>query len=114
MSESQAVVGTQEMNWFWKELGADVSDTLTASQRTAIEQVVKKSTAQAQPADVRLHLGKYYVRIIAGKADITRLRDDDRPGAPAGEDSWATVRGPGDRDRSPSPIWPGYLRLFTD
>jgi hypothetical protein len=78
MSESQAVADTQEMNWFWKELGADVSDTLTVSQRAAIEEVVKKSTAQAQPADVRLHLGKYYVRIIAGKErrSADRLKED--------------------------------------
>lgn len=74
MSESEATVRKQAVNWFWSDVGADVKDALTTEQRSAIEQAVTRSAANAQPADVRLHLGKYFVRITAGKERRNRER----------------------------------------
>ena len=67
MAGSQAPSGDQTMHWFWKDVGDEVADALTAEQRNAIELGLKKSAADGRPADIRLHLGKYFVRIIAGK-----------------------------------------------
>ena len=55
---------------------SDVRSTLTPEQRIAIEQAVKNTTAQSQPADFRLYLGKYFVRIIAGKERRSQKRQD--------------------------------------
>ena len=74
MSDSQALSGEEEISWFWEEVEGDVKATLTAAQRIAIEDAVRKSTAQSQPADVRLYLGKYFVRIVAGKERRNRER----------------------------------------
>lgn len=74
MSESQAIAGDEEISWFWEEVESDVKATLSPAQRTAIEDAVRKSAAQSQPADLRLHLGKYFVRIIAGKERRNRKR----------------------------------------
>ncbi|PQA87526.1 hypothetical protein [Hyphococcus luteus] len=78
MSESQVSTGNQEITWFWEEVEADVRETLTPQQRVAIENAVKNSSSHAQPADVRLYLGKYFVRIIAGKErrNKKRLKQD--------------------------------------
>lgn len=78
MSESEAVLGNQETHWFWKEAGADIRDALTSEQQTAVENAVKRSLASSQPADIRLHLGKYFVRITAGKErrNRERLKED--------------------------------------
>ena len=67
MSQSQTLTRTQDIHWFWDEMDGDVRSTLTPEQRIAIEEAVKKTAAQTQPADLRLYLGKYFVRIIAGK-----------------------------------------------
>ena len=74
MSESQALAGDEEISWFWEEVESDVRSTLTPTQRIAIEEAVRKSTSQSHPADVRLYLGKYFVRIIAGKERRNRDR----------------------------------------
>ena len=78
MSQAQALAEKQEISWFWEEVDGGVRRTLTPEQRTAIEAAVRKSSAHAQPADVRLHLGKYFVRIIAGKERRSpdRLKED--------------------------------------
>lgn len=78
MSQTQALTEKQEISWFWEEVDGGVRQTLTPEQRTAIEAAVKKSSAQAQPADLRLHLGKYFVRVIAGKErrNRERLKED--------------------------------------
>lgn len=74
MSEQQIAVGAQEINWFWRDVGVDVKDALTSEQRAAIEGAVKRSAESSQPADIRLHLGKYFVRITAGRERRNRDR----------------------------------------
>ena len=74
MSENQALSGEEEISWFWEEVEGDVKATLSAAQRIAIEDAVRKSTSQSHPADLRLYLGKYFVRIIAGKERRNRSR----------------------------------------
>jgi len=74
MSESHAVSGDEEINWFWEEMEGDVLATLTADQRIAIENAVRKSAAHTQPADMRIYLGKYFIRIIAGKERRNKAR----------------------------------------
>lgn len=78
MSDGHAAAGDCGMRWFWKNVGADVANALTAEQRTAIEEGVRKSSASARPADIKLHLGKYFVRITAGKErrNKERLKQD--------------------------------------
>ncbi|WP_375202639.1 hypothetical protein [Hyphococcus sp.] len=78
MSESQALPNDEEISWFWEEMEADVRATLSPEQRIAIEKAMAKSADESRPADLRLYLGKYFIRIIAGKErrNKKRLRQD--------------------------------------
>ncbi|WP_375206340.1 hypothetical protein [Hyphococcus sp.] len=78
MSESQAISGEEEISWFWEGMEADVRATLTAEQRIAIEKAMAKSGKKSGPADIRLHLGDYFIRIVAGKErrNKKRLKQD--------------------------------------
>ncbi len=67
MQKNQALAEKQEISWFWEEVDAEIRGALTPQQRVAIEEAVQKSAANAETADFRLHLGKFFVRIIAGK-----------------------------------------------
>ncbi|WP_428408867.1 hypothetical protein [Hyphococcus sp.] len=78
MSESQAVSGEEEISWFWEGMEADIRASLTAEQRIAIEKAMAKSSKDSGPADIRLHLGSYFIRIIAGRErrNKKRLKQD--------------------------------------
>jgi len=67
MSERQAAIGAQEISWFWEGMENDVRETLTKEQRIAIEHAVRSSAATPRHSDLRLHFGKYFVRITAGR-----------------------------------------------
>jgi hypothetical protein len=78
MSESQLAISAQETNWFWKEVSADVREKLTDEQRRAIEDAINSRITDAQQADMRLHVGKYFLRIIAGeeRRNPVRLKEE--------------------------------------
>lgn len=57
----------QNLHWFWDSVGDDVHQTLTTEQARSIEDAVNRTTTRANHSDVQLHIGKYFIRIIAGK-----------------------------------------------
>ena len=67
MSEAQIAADDQTAHWFWRDVAADVREALTPEQRSSIEAAAERSAAARTPADLRFHLGKYFVRITAGK-----------------------------------------------
>ncbi len=67
MSKSEVTLPNQGLSWFWKEVTPDVRAALSEEQQKTIEAVVTRNTANAEHADLQLHLGKYYVRVLAGK-----------------------------------------------
>ena len=78
MSQSQPLISEREITWFWEDMDAEVRGTLTPAQRVAIENAVKKTSSYGDPADLRLHFGGYFVRILAGKErrNPERLKQD--------------------------------------
>ena len=74
MSDSQAISGSEEISWFWDTVDTDISATLTPEQKKAIAGAVIKSKAKDAPGDLRLHLGGYFIRIVAGKERRNRER----------------------------------------
>ena len=67
MSDAQISLADQELSWFWDDVSSDVSTVLTAEQKKNIEAAVKRSAATTDHADLKLSLGRFYVRIVAGK-----------------------------------------------
>ena len=78
MSKSAVTLPDQGLNWFWKEVTPDVRAALSEEQQKTIEAAVTRSAADAEHADLRLHLGNYYLRILAGKErrNAARIKKD--------------------------------------
>ncbi len=67
MSNSEITIPNQRLNWFWEEVNPDAKAALSEEQQKSIEAALIRSATDVEHADLRLHLGKYYVRILAGK-----------------------------------------------
>ena len=74
MSENQATIKPGSTNWLWREVSEEIAETLTPTQKEAIEAAISRSTADSQPADLRFTIGGYFIRIMAGKERRSRDR----------------------------------------
>ncbi|NNE41095.1 MAG: hypothetical protein HKN14_09295 [Marinicaulis sp.] len=74
MANAEATLADEKSFSFWNDVSAETMGALSPAQRENIETAVKASAAASDHADIKLSLGGYYIRVLAG----SERRNPDR------------------------------------